>query len=172
MKHLTLTLIVITLISSIAYYTLTHPNREEVGRLRGELDNLEARNESMRVQNQGLERKILALRDDPRLAERRARESAGLAKPHELIFKFDRPEAPKAVRVLLEVSPKKISLAGRDVPLDKLNKELGVLQENVPNAKLEVRFDEALGPIARQRIQDMLDSSPFENVSYADAPAK
>ena len=37
---------------------------------------------------------------------------------------------------------------------------------------LQVRFDEALGPIARQRIQDMLDSSPFENVSYADAPAK
>jgi cell division protein FtsB len=170
MKHLILTLMAITLISSIAYYTLTHPNRDEVGRLRGELSQLESRNESMRVQNQGLERKILALRDDPRLAERRARESAGLAKPHELIFKFDTPEAPQAVQVSLEVSPKKISLAGREVALDKLQKELGMLQHNIPNAALEVRFDDALGPIARQRIQDMVESSPLENVTYVGSP--
>ena len=73
-------------------------------------------------------------------------------------------------RVSLDVSPKKISLAGRDVALDKLQKELGTLQHNIPNAALEVRFDDALGPIARQRIQDMVESSPLENVTYVGSP--
>ena len=165
-KHLTLTLLVLTLISSIAYYTLTHPNRDEVGRLRGELGQLEQRNADLARENHALERSVLALRDDPRLAERRARSSSGLAKPDELIFKFERPGAPTPVQVVLDVTPRALTLAGRTVALDALEVELVKLREQLPNASLEVRYAPVLGAVARQRIQDMVEQSPIERISY------
>lgn len=170
MKHLTLTLIAVTVISGIAYYVLTHPNRAEVDRLRGELDQLEARNDALRASNTELEREVVALRDDPRLAERRARSAAGLAKPDELIFKFERPGEQGAVpvEVRLEVAPQKITLAGHALTVEDLPGELTELREQLPSAHLEVVFDEELGPIARQRIRDLVDASPLAPATYRD----
>ena len=162
MKHMFLTFAALTIIASIAYYTLTHSNHQEVERLQREHSQLEARNEQMRRQNQELEQQVIALRDDPRLAEKRARESGNLAKPHELVYKFEEPDDKNlSMQVKLKVSPSKVELAGQPVPLKDLPVALDRLARQIPDAHLDVIYDDALGPIARQRIQDILAQSPL-----------
>ena len=171
MKQMWMTLAALMLISSIAYFTLTHPNHAEVERLRHELELLESKNDAMRAQNADLERKIIALRDDPRLAERRAREAGGLAKPHELIYKFEDPsQANKHVLVKLLISPRRIELAGNSLTADQLPAALNTLAQEVPNAKLDVSLDDALGTIALQRVQDILDQAPIPHTIRNKAP--
>lgn len=169
MKQLTLTLVVLAVISSIAYYTLTHPNRGEVDRLNGELSQLEAQNDSLRDANKELEREVIALREDPRLAERRAREVAGLARPDELIFKFEKPESDALpVEVRLDVKPQKITLAGETVGVSDLPAALELLSERLPDARVEVVYAKPLGAIARQRIEDIVSASPIEHARYTE----
>ena len=167
MKHMFLTFAALAIISSIASYTLTHTNRGEVDRLRGEHEHLEERNEAMRRDNEALERQVIALRDDPRLAERRARHAGGLAKPHEQIYQFKSATRERlAVEVKLRVSPRAIELAGKPVKTSELASALDRLAEQVPHAELSVVYDEALGPIARQRIEDLIAESALAH----DAP--
>lgn len=162
MKHMFLTFAAIAIISSIAYYTVTHNNHKEVDRLQGEHAQLEQHNEVLRGQTVDLEQQVIALRDDPRLAERRARQAGGLAKPHELIYKFeDLSKKDVSVEVKLKISPRKLELAGKQVSTSDLPNSLAQLAQQVPNAHLEVVYDEALGPIARQRIQDIIAASPL-----------
>ena len=163
MKHMFLTFAALTIITSIAYYTLTHSNHQEVERLQREHAQLEARNTQMKRQNHELEQQVIALRDDPRLAEKRAREAGNLAKPHELVYKFeDDSDKALGMQVKLMVSPSKVELAGQPVQPEELPAALERLASQIPDAYLEVTYDDALGPIARQRIQDILAQSPLK----------
>ncbi len=171
MKQMFLTFAALVIISSIAYYTLTHSNHGEVERLKGEHAQLEKRNDALRNKTNALEQQVVALRDDPRLAERRARQAGGLAKPHELIYQFeDASKRDVAVEVKLKISPRKLELAGKQVATADLPAALEQLATQVPNAHLEVSYDEALGPIARQRIQDILAASPLAETHSIAAP--
>lgn len=170
MKHLTLTLVVTAVISAIAYYVLTHPTRDQAERLQTELAELEARNDEIRRQNQALREQVVALRDDPRLAERRARQSGGLVKPGELIFKFERPgQEATPVEVQLVARPGQLQLAGADVVPSHLPDALTDLREQLPGAQLQVVFDPKLGPVARQRVRDLVEGSPLAPATYRQA---
>ena len=103
MKHMLLTFAALAIITSIAYFTLTHPNHKEVDRLQHEYSRLEQRNQTMKQENLDLEQQVIALRDDPRLAEKKARQAGGLAKPHELIYKFENPNKKETNKRYIKV---------------------------------------------------------------------
>ncbi len=173
MKHMLLTFAALAIITSIAYFTLTHPNHKEVDRLQHEYSRLEQRNQTMKQENLDLEQQVIALRDDPRLAEKKARQAGGLAKPHELIYKFENPNKKDlSMEVKLKVSPSKVELAGKQVSLKDLPTALDQLAQQIPDAHLKVVFDDALGPIARQRIQDILQQSPIQSIDSQETPSK
>lgn len=60
--------------------------QKEIERLRREIERVEA-------ENRGLAEQVKALKSDPKLIERIAREEMGLARPGELIFKLPPPPA-------------------------------------------------------------------------------
>lgn len=168
MKHIILTFIFTGIIAVLAYYTLTHPNRDRVKRLDMELIKLRHKNEKLDSQNAKLRRKVVALRDDPRLAERRARESARLAKPDELIFEFQSATTPQHVQVKLEVNAHGPTLAGRKVTLKKLGDALHTLHQQVPGAHLTVFFTPEVSALERQRVRDTLGASSLKSIAYKD----
>ncbi len=172
MRIIACALIMLGVVSGLGYFTLTHENNEEIARLERELGGLRAQNAEIARQNATLEAQVVALRDDPRLAERRARESAGLVKPHELIFQFEQPREAMAVEVALEVGPQLIRLAGQPVALGQLDAELRALIARVPGAMLRVRLDAALDPLARQRVVDVIDATALASRTLYLTPAQ
>ncbi len=60
--------------------------QKEIEQLRWEIDKVNA-------ENRDLDRQVKALKSDPRMIERIAREEMGLARPGELIFKLPAPPA-------------------------------------------------------------------------------
>lgn len=152
----------VLLFAGLTYYVMTHPNLDKLDRLRGELDKLEAENARLADQNAELEREIVALRDDPRLAERRARESGGLARPGEVIFQFEEPQKPIEVDVKMVVTTDTIELAGKEVTVDDLPDALAELRRQLPGARVRIEVDEGVDPIRRQRIMDVVEEAPEE----------
>lgn len=169
MKHVALTLCVVALFCAASYYVLTHPNLEQVERLTQEYEQLEAQNNQLAQQNSELERKIVALRDDPRLAKRRAREAVALAKPNEMIFQFEAPEESVAVRVHLRVDSDSAQLAGNTVKLSDLAQGLVTLRHELPAAQLVVQIDDTVSAIRRQKVIDIVDASPFASTEKYSA---
>lgn len=144
----------VIVVTSVTYYVMTHPNLEKLDRLNDELVKLRKENDVLAAQNTKLEEEILALRDDPRLAERRAREAAGLARPGEVIYQFDQPEQPIEVAVTMHVTTDGIELAGKAVQIDDLADALGELRRQLPGARVEIDVQDGVDPIRRQRIED------------------
>ncbi len=144
----------VIVVTSITYFVMTHPNLEKLARLNGELEKLRGQNTALAGQNTKLEEEILALRDDPRLAERRAREDAGLARPGEVIYQFDEPEKPIEVAVTMNVTTDGIELAGKAVAIDDLADALTELRRQLPGARVEIDVADGVDPIQRQRIED------------------
>ncbi|MBA2664696.1 MAG: septum formation initiator family protein [Bradymonadaceae bacterium] len=163
-----MTLVVVAVICAAGYYVFTHPNLGQVERLAEELEGLRLQNRELANKNAQLEKKIVALRDDPRLAERRARESVGLARPGEIIFQFEEPDTMITVQVRLVVKEEKIELAGKVVALDSLDAALVNLGRDVAGAKLSVVFVGEVGAILRQRIVDVVEASPLAPADYGD----
>lgn len=159
--RLAVILIFVSVVCGLVYFVFSHPGLEQLERLERELRSLEAQNEELAARNEDLEHQILALRDDPRLAERRARESSGLARPNELIFQFEEPDEAVAVRVRLEVGAERLELAGETVALEALDDELEALQQRMPQAVLEIHVDDEVTPIERQRVVDIVEESPM-----------
>ncbi len=168
MKHITYTLVFTAFVSALAYYALGHPSRGRVERLQSERAQLESRNDELREENQDLERVVVALRDDPRLAERRARAVAGLSRPDELIFSFQRAESPGEVAVKLDVSPEGAMLAGREIAISDLAAALSGLRRDLPGAQLTVKYAEGVDALARQRVHDIVESSPLSPATYEE----
>ncbi|MEM1348729.1 MAG: hypothetical protein AAGI01_09255, partial [Myxococcota bacterium] len=108
----------------------------------------------------------IALRDDPRLAERRARESAGLVKPDELVFQFDREQDPQTIAVELRATEDALVLAGEEVSAAALDAKLGELREHVDGAHLTVVFTEDTSALRRQRVRDIVDASALAPAIY------
>ena len=152
-------LVFIGVVVGAIYFVFSHPAQDRLEELEWELEHLRSQNEDLAEENEYLERQILALRDDPRVAERRAREAVGLARPEELIFQFDEPREETVVQVRLQVSTDHLELAGQVVELQDLAHQLEVLHEQIPQVVLSVTVDEDLGPIERQRIVDIVDES-------------
>lgn len=149
----------VLMIAGLTYYVMTHPNLDKVDHLQGELKKLQDQNSELAGQNVALEKEIQALRDDPRLAERRAREAAGLARPNEVIYQFEQPDKPIKVGVKLVVTNDGMELAGKEVMVDDLPDALAELRRQLPGAKVEVDVDEAVDPIRRQRIMDAVGAA-------------
>ncbi len=166
MKQLLLLFLFVGIVVSLAYFTLTHPSRDQATRLETDLVGLRAKNDKLAGENTRLERRVMALRDDPRLAERKARETSGLVRPDELIFQFRRPGTPeRKVRVTLRLSAKKLELAGREVEPARLSTALEELHTQLPGAQLDVVFDPSAGPLDRQRVKDIVASSSLKTTS-------
>lgn len=146
-------------LASVTYFVMTHPNLEKLEHLNGELAKLKSENDKLAEQNAKLETEILALRDDPRLAERRAREAAGLARPNEVIYQFEEPEAPIEVAVKMVVTTDGIELAGKEVALDDLTAALAELRRQLPGARVELDVADGVDPIRRQRIEDVVEAA-------------
>ncbi len=161
MKRALTAIAIVLALAGLTYWVTTHNNVERVEHLRSELDRLEGENKKLADTNQDLEQTILALRDDPRLAERRAREEASLARPGETIYQFESPDEPIEVAVKLEVGKEQIRLAGKEVVTDDLGAALKELKRQVPGASLEVSFDEDVDAIGRQMIHDIIAESPI-----------
>ena len=157
--RLAVVLMFATVVCGLVYFVLTHPNLERLDELEMERDQLAAQNRDLAEQNDELERQILALREDPRLAERRARESVGLARPEELIFQFDASERHRIIEVGLEVGADGLMLAGEEVAIEALGDELEVLHRDIPEARLVVDVGDEVGPVERQRIINIVEAS-------------
>ena len=159
MKHLFWTSFLGIVIAGLGMFTVTHPNHDESKRLKRELAHIQAQNAELERQNAQLEVQVVALRDDPRLAQRRARAQARLAKPHELIFQFEPDRAPSAVSVTLHAGPGQILLAGKPLRPSEVTPALNQLHKRLPKVTLGVEFDPMLDEIAKQRIRDFVAAS-------------
>ena len=164
--RLAVILIFVSVVCGLVYFIFSHPGLDHLEKLERELRALEAQNDALAAENEELERQIVALRDDPRLAERRARESVGLARPDELIFQFEEPDEDQVVRVRLNVSPDRLELAGEAIDLEELGDGLRALHEDMPHAVLSVEIDEDITPIERQRVVDIVAESPIETARW------
>ena len=166
--RLTLLLTFVAVVCATAYFVFSHGDRERLDRLQGELGALEAQNEALAERNATLERQILALRDDPRLAERRARHGASMARPDELIFQFERPQQRRAIRVRLRMDEEGLELAGERIELEELEQRLLILDQQLEEAALDVKVDAGVGPIERQRVVDIVEESPLGPGRWVD----
>ena len=166
MKRLGLTLLVLAVISGIAYYVFTHPSLDRAERLQDEVENLREQNEELADENDELQKKVVALRDDPRLAERKARESSGLVRPNEVVFQFEKPDEEVEVSVMLEVSVDALELAGKKLRIDQLRQGLVALDKDVPNARLRVEFDQKVDALRQQKVRDAVAESPLAPAEY------
>ena len=147
------------IVCGLVYFVFSHPGLDRLEELEREHRSLQAQNEALAAQNEDLEQQILALRDDPRLAERRARETVGLARPEELIFQFARPRKERTVRVRLTATSDSLEVAGEAVELAGLEQALRALHEEIPDARLAVSIADEVTPIERQRILDIVSAS-------------
>ena len=99
-----LALLVLGLLSYLPYHVVKHDSGQEYQRLKAEVENMKAGNERLREQNTRLRMRIDALRTDPRLLERQARERLLVARPDETILIFppdqaqQRPSLPPAIK--------------------------------------------------------------------------
>jgi cell division protein FtsB len=166
MKRLGLTLVVLAVISGMAYYVFTHPNLDRAERLEHEVEKLREQNDDLEDKNEQLEKKVVALRDDPRLAERKARETSGLARPNEVVFQFDKPEEDVEVSVTLQVHADRLELAGNTLSIDQLEEGLVALMDDVPNARLSVEFDEEVDALRQQQVRDAVADSPLAPAEF------
>ena len=157
--RLALALAFLGVICGVAYYVFSHPGLDRLEQLERELGHLASQNDALAARNDALEEEILALREDPRLVERHARERVGLSRQDELVFVFEAPAEAVRVRVRLQVRRDGMDLAGRPVALAGLNDALQVLRQEMPNARLVVSFGEGVGPIERQRVLDLVEAS-------------
>lgn len=162
MKRALVAIALVVALASLAYWVTTHSNVDRVEHLQTELELLEGENDKLAETNRDLERTITALRDDPRLAERRAREEASLARPGETIYQFESPEEPIQVAVNLEVAIEDVKLAGKKVQVEDLPEALDELKRQVPGATLQINYDDDVDAIGRQRITDIVDASPLD----------
>jgi cell division protein FtsB len=167
MKRALIFVITGVVIAGLAYYAFTHQNIERVEHLKGELAKLEAQNQALANENEKLEETIAALKDDPRLAERRARAS-GMARSTEVIYQFEEPEAPTPVQALLKVGIDSCELAGKVVPYAELSQALDNLKAQVPGAKLKVSFDEHVDALQRQHVRDAIEVSSFKSANFEE----
>ena len=166
MKRLGLTFLVLAILSVTTYYVLTHENIDRAQRLEAEVEKLRQQNRALADENKEMNKKVVALRDDPRLAERRARASSRLARPGEVIFQFGEPDQELTVHVLLEVGGDSLTLAGETLLLDQLNDGLAQLTNDVPNASLQVSFDQGVDALREQQVRDLVDQSPLAPAEY------
>ena len=156
MKRALWALFGVLVLAAITYFVMTHPNLDKLEHLNGELQKLKKENEKLAAQNAKLTDEIVALRDDPRLAERRAREASGLARPGEVIYQFEAPAAPIEVAVKMVVTNEAIELAGKKVALDDLADALMELKRQLPGARVELDVADGVDPIRTQRIEDVV----------------
>lgn len=162
MKRALWTLLGIILVSGLTYYVMTHPSLDRARHLSAELDKLKAENQQLRETNENLTLKVEALRDDPRLAERRAREVAGLVRADEIILQFDRPRESSPIQVDLNVGPDTCTLAGETLRLEDLEGALSELKSQLPGAIVNTHFSEDVDAIRRQQVVDALARSDVE----------
>lgn len=167
MKRFAITLVFIAACSGLAYYVLTHPGLERVERLQNKYESLKNKNERLADKNERLREKIVALREDPRLAERRARERARLARPDELVLQFGSDDtANRPMRVELDVRADELELAGESVGIDGLASALEEMHRELPEAQLTVTFADDVGPLRKERIIDLVDHSKLAPAKY------
>lgn len=167
MKRALWSIIGIISVASLLYYVLRHENIERATHLQTELSRLEGENQQLSDENVRLQRRILALRDDPRLAERRAREAGRMAKPNEVIYQFDSEKKAETIEVLLIISPDRCQLAGKTQDCRTLTAALLKLGTEIPTASLAVSYKEGVDAIERQRVKDAIAAAKIPSTELA-----
>lgn len=157
MKYVVLAVTAIILSMAAASFTLGHKDRQEAQRLQGELTQLRAKNTHLAGRNKALKRRVVALRDDPRLAERRARESGKLSRPDELVFQFESTAPTQTVDVGLTVEHDSLKLAGRTIEMNQLDATLMQLKGRLGRVHLNTTWAKDLDPVRRQRVVESLE---------------
>lgn len=97
-SRIAMALLVLALVTTIPYYIVKNRGRAEHQRVAAEVEVMREGNEALRLDNARQRRKLQALRTDPRLIERRARDRLNLARPDDVVLVFEpevRPVAPK-----------------------------------------------------------------------------
>lgn len=166
MKKVGLTLLVLAVISGAAYYVFTHPGLDRAEHLESEVAKLREENRKLAGKNEQLEERVVALKEDPRLAERKVRESIGFVRPDELIFQFEKPDEQVEVNVVLDVRADGLELAGQKIRMADLAESLDSLRKDVPNASLMVSFSEETDALRRQRVRDVVEASELAPAEY------
>ncbi|GEM_PF-1973326 len=152
----------------LAYQVFTDPVIDRAEEMESERRRLDERNEELAIENEQIQRQIVALRTDPRAAARRARREGGLARPGELVMQFGQPGAAGTMNVRLEVQADELRLAGQSVELGRLRSEIATLHEDVPSANLLVEFFGDVGPLRREQVRQLVADTAFESVSFSE----
>ena len=147
-----------------ASFTFGHDNRSEATRLSKELKQLDAQNTQLKQQNNRLHDRVIALRDDPRLAERRARESGKLARKNELIFQFNDKPTAQTVAVTLKLKPQKLILAGQPVEPKALKTQLTQLKSRFDVVNLTVEHPSDIDMVRKQQVMDLVKQANLASV--------
>jgi cell division protein FtsB len=154
--------------AGLAYQVFTDPVIDRAEQMQAERKRLDERNEALAIENEQIQRQIVALRTDPRAAARRARREGGLARPGELVMQFGQPSGPGTMNVRLHVRSDGLKLAGQTVKLGELRREIEELHEDVPSASLHVEFSQDVGPLRREQVRQLVADGSFESVSFSE----
>ncbi len=104
-SKIAMALFVLGLLTYLPYHVVKHDSRMEHKRLTVEVDNMKAGNEVLRRENERLRMRIEAIRSDPRLLERRARERLLMAHPEEKILVFPKEEEAPLAKAAAPADP-------------------------------------------------------------------
>lgn len=166
MSRIAITLAVVAVFSGLAYYVFTHPDRDRVEKLREQYESLERENDELARSNRQLRQEIVALRKDPRVAERQARQEGGLARPDEIVVQFGERGERGGLKVTLDVERERMRLAGETVNLEQLRKSIDRLHGELPQAELTVEFASEVGALRREQVRQAVEASELAPATY------
>ena len=92
---------------------------------------------------------------------RRARISAGLARPDELILQFDEQRTGGRLQIQLTAGSDQLQLAGRTFNMEALDDQLSRARRDFPTATLDVQFADQIDPRRRRVVLDTVRASAF-----------
>lgn len=155
-KLLVIASLAVSLFLSSLWVT-SHPHLKRVDSLQSQLASIQQENEDLFSKNQSMRRRIIALKSNLHLAERRSRNQQALALPAETIFHFQ-PTTPQQtpITVIFSLSNSTASIAGRSVDQHSFSAELDRISANVPNAAVKLQFEHDLNPLRKQIFLDIL----------------
>ncbi|MBN1946565.1 MAG: septum formation initiator family protein [Bradymonadales bacterium] len=88
-----LVLAVVGLALWVPRFLQEHPVDLEIERLRSEFDELARANEALRQENERYRTLVRGLREDPRILDRKARETLGMSRSDEIVIWFTEENA-------------------------------------------------------------------------------
>lgn len=121
--------------STIVVWVMTHPNRDRAADMSSELAKLHEQNDDLSSQNKRLTRDVEALRNDPRIIARKAREVGPYVGPNEYVVQFKPADTKKPVEVLIRAETDHVSVAGKKLNDEQLKTALATQASEIEGAR-------------------------------------